>query len=172
MSALAQAFLGDGSPPSNWVAQIDTGNACPADQLATHPTCQVITSAQYNAYRAKVRAPLDTMTTAQNKIAAGLTLTCSTTPSLSGTYAITPTLLTTLNTIVGWYIASGNSFPAAASQISVQDTAKALHTFPSIAAFTAFYNAVAVYWLELIDWQQRTLAGQTPALPAAASTAC
>jgi hypothetical protein len=138
----------------------------------THPTCQVITTAQYNAYLAAARLPSNTATSEQNKANAGLTLTCSATPSLSGTYAVTQTMMTELNTIIGYYAANGNSFPAAASTITVQDTAGGLHTFPSLAAFAAFYKTVAWYWIQLLDAQQRIIAGQAVTFPSTTSTAC
>jgi len=59
----AQTYLGDGGGTSglngsccNWTAQIDaSGKACDANSLLDHPTCQVITKAQFNAFAAAAR---------------------------------------------------------------------------------------------------------------------
>lgn len=51
----AQSYFGDNIPTRgtccNWVGQADASglSACPADILATRPSCIVITQAQYNA---------------------------------------------------------------------------------------------------------------------------
>jgi hypothetical protein len=56
--------------------------------------------------------------------------------------------------------------------MTILDTAGTLHTFPTLAAFQAFSKIVAFYWLQVLDWKQRTIAGQTPTAPTATSSAC
>lgn len=176
----AQTYLGVLTVPANQgpggsccslVATVDVSNAA-VPQDGSCPSCSVITLTQYNAYLAAAQSPGITTRAVQQKTGAGITLACSTTPALSGTYAVNVAVMTELNTIIGYYVANGNSFPAAAGQVTVQDTTGALHTFPTLAAFQAFYKIVAWYWVQLIDAQQRIIAGQAVSFPSATSTAC
>lgn len=178
--AFAQTYYGVLATPANTgpggscctsVSSVDaTGLPVPGD--GTCVGCSVINKTQYDAYHTATGMPFATNAAHATKIVEGITLTCSATPSLSATYAVDTTTMTLLNTIVGFYVANGNSFPPSAATLTIQDTSGGLHTFPSLAAFQSFYKAVAVYWAQLSDWKQRTLAGQTPTVPPATSSAC
>jgi hypothetical protein len=180
LPAAAQTFLGVLSVPANTgpggsccsrVAQLDTPNQ-PVPDDGTCVGCSVITAAQYNAFQAATAVPGNAQQSASAKVSAGITLSCTTTPALSGTYAVTDTMMLAINTLWAVYNANGQSFPAAAANMTFLDTGGNLHTFPSLAAFQAFSKIVAFYWLQVLDWKQRTIAGQSPAAPSTASSAC
>lgn len=178
--ALAQTYFGVLTNPANTgpggtccssTSQVDASNVqVPAD--GTCDGCSVITQGQYNAFQAAVVQPTTTRTSATGKINSGITLTCSTNSALSGTYAVNETVMSFLNTIIGYYVANGNTLPAAAQNLTVIDTSGNLHSFSSATDLQNFYKAVAGYWLAVLNWKQRTIAGQTPAVPNATSSAC
>lgn len=137
-AAMAQTYLGDGNSTSgiggsccNWVATIDASNqACPASQLAIHPTCTTISLGQYTTY----------LTAASNLygnkyprvLAQGvaITCTCSGYPygSLDGTYSLSGDDFDNRN-LAYLNIKAGGSFPLGQSVVQFADTAGTLHTF-------------------------------------------
>jgi hypothetical protein len=179
-AARAQTYLGGLTNPPNTgpggsccslVKQLDADSQ-PVPNDGTCVGCSVITQAQYNAFQAATAVPANTQQSANSKVNTGITLTCSTTPALSGTYAVTDTLMLAINTLWAIYNANGQTFPAAAANMTILDTAGNLHTFPSLAVFQAFSKIVAFYWLQVLDWKQRTIAGQSPVVPSTTSSAC
>jgi hypothetical protein len=179
-AASAQTFFGVLTTPANTgpggsccssVATVDPSNASiPND--GTCVGCSVITKAQYDAFQAAVNLSGKTNQSALEKLSTGITLTCSAAPSLTGTYDVNQFTMNFLNTIVGYYVANGNTLPAAAQQLTILDTSNNLHSFPNATALTNFYKAVGGYWLQLINWRQRTIAGESLAVPTATSSAC
>lgn len=147
-------------------------NSAPVPTDGSCVGCTVITQAQYDTYSAAVAKPGMTRTSATDKINSGITLTCSTNPALSGVYAVNETVMSFLNTIIGYYVANGNTLPAAAQNLTVIDTSGDLHSFSNVTDLQNFYKAVGGYWLAVLNWKQRTIAGQTPAAPNATSSAC
>lgn len=178
--AFGQTYFGVLTTPANTgpggsccatVAMMDaSGQPVPTDGSCVG--CSVITKAQYDAYTSAAALPSTTTSAAVKAATGGMTLTCSSTQSLSGTYAVDEKMMTLLNTQIGYFVVNNNSFVAAAQVATVRDVNGNLHTFPNINAFKAFYSAVGWYWMQLVDWQQRTIAGQTVAKPPATSTAC
>lgn len=79
--------------------------------------------------------------TAQNAIAAGLTVTSTSTPVLNGTYALNPTSLADLNGLVTGVMIAG-TFPNDAATYDYHDASLVAHTFPSLTEFKAFATAV------------------------------
>lgn len=80
---------------------------------------------------------------------AGLTIVCTSTPALNGTYPIDPT---TQNKIasVELFIQKNSAFPGTGgSSIAWYDTSNTPHIFPSITIFGEFATAVANYVADL-----------------------
>ena len=179
-SAEAQTYYGALTTPANSgpggsccssVSQADASGASVPDD-GSCAGCSVISQSQYDAFQTAISRTRIARVAASDKVGNGITLTCSTNPSLSGTYAVNDTVMSFLNTIIGYYVANGNALPAAAQNLTVIDTAGNLHSFGSAGDLVNFYKAVSGYWLALLNWKQRTIAGQNPASPNAASSAC
>jgi hypothetical protein len=101
-----------------------------------------------------------------------ITLTCSTTPSLSGTYQVDSNLIMTLTNLGVIYAVHNSTFAPAMANIAFIDTSNNVHTLPTAADMQRFINAISFYWLEINDYQNRVAAGQNPTLPPATSSVC
>jgi hypothetical protein len=167
--ASAQVFLGDGNGTSGvggscctWTAQINTGGACPADQVATHPACQVITTAQYSAYQTAVTALQPS--TANNLLAAGVAITFTSTTTANDSYAATAAALQNLLNLQTGKVGIG-----AAATITVPGISGP-HTMGQ-PAFHDVYNAVSAYHDAVLAAQATALTNNTaPVFPAATAT--
>jgi len=101
-----------------------------------------------------------------------ITLTCSTTPSLSGTYRIDDYMMETLQNLMLIYASRGNTFFPAMATLSFLDTSNNIHTIPNATALLNFYGVISIYWNGIADYQNRVLAGQNPTLPPSTSSSC
>lgn len=78
-------------------------------------------------------------------LAAGLTITCTSTPALSGTYACDDATTTKLAKIE-LAIERNGVFPGSnGTQFAWPDSSGSFHVFPSVTLFTAFSTALANY---------------------------
>ncbi|HZQ01423.1 MAG TPA: hypothetical protein VFB13_17895 [Reyranella sp.] len=111
-------------------------------------------------------APKDTFNLA---IAAGLAVTSSGTPALNATYALDRDALFNI-TSEQVYIATKGTFTNGGATRAWLDAAGTPHVFPSVAAFTAFAEAVAQYVDSLNTALVTAEQGGTPAWPAAAAS--
>jgi hypothetical protein len=102
-------------------------------------------------------------------IAAGVTISSTSTPALNGIYGLDDVSLNRI-TAEQVYIATKGTFTNGGATRSWKDMAGAPHTFPSTAAFTSFAEAVAQYEDALIAAYDAAIAGGTwtaPTQPAA-----
>lgn len=97
---------------------------------------------------------------AQAALAAGVQITCTSTPALNGTYSITPSAQSKIQA-VSLFILVNSKFPGGGSTMAWADVAGAAHVFPSTAEFQAFATAVADYVAAL----DAAILGQTTTLP-------
>jgi hypothetical protein len=107
-----------------------------------------------------------------NAAAAGITLSCTTYTTLSGTFAVTPRALISLDSMRTLYKINGVAFPVAIAVPTILDTSNKPHTVPSLAALTALGNILTGYSLALSNYLNAVYNGQSPTLPAATSSAC
>ncbi len=136
------------------------------DSINTIPAAAVeLTDAQHSEWvtqqsrliwqnGALVAAPAPAVSAAQKiaanvaaAVAAGCQIVSTSTPAISGTYAIDPASTSQINA-VATYIAINNRFPAGQSALSWPDVAGALHIFSTTAEFQAFASAIA-------DWMTK-----------------
>jgi hypothetical protein len=87
------------------------------------------------------RALLDEV---QAAMVAGVPIVCTSTPSLSGTYAIDPQSISDIQAETVFLMVNGGQFTAGTS-LQWPDTSGALHTFTSSLQFQAWASAVARY---------------------------
>ena len=139
-TAHAQTYFGDGTGTSglggsccNWVAvKSSNGQTCPADQLALHPTCTVITLTQYNAYLTSVSSSYPSY---HGRINSGVAVTSTGSPStLNGTYPIDASTISNLQFLYfSAQIAKLNSSqafgPGGATSVAMKDKNGNSHTF-------------------------------------------
>lgn len=112
--------------------------------------------------------PIPVLTPAQqvaNALNAGLAITSTSAPALSGTYAVTQDMQLKLDAITTFILANG-TFPEDATTYEWPDTAEVMHVLPSIAEFKLLATAIANY-VNLLDL---FALGIGSALPAATAT--
>ena len=81
--------------------------------------------------------------------AAGITITCTSTPALNGTYAVDPAAQARINAIET-FVLKNNAFPGSSgAQLAYYDLGGVPHVFPSVALFSEFATAVANYVADL-----------------------
>lgn len=93
-----------------------------------------------------------TLTVAQqaaNALSAGLIITSTSTPAISGTYPLDTLTQAKIDAIITFILANG-TFPEGSATFEWPDTVGALHVFPSIAEFKLWATAIANY-VNLLD---------------------
>ncbi len=97
----------------------------------------------YGAIGAYVAPTLTPQQNADNAIAAGIIVTSTETPSLSGTYPIDPATQVKLNSAITYIILNGAFPPASAVSMPWYDADGVAHVFTAIVDFKNFATAFA-----------------------------
>ena len=103
-----------------------------ANGVFTNPSPPVLTAAQV------------AVAAATAAIAKGLTISSTSTPTLNGTYSLTPNSQSNINAVVT-YIILNNTFPGGQSAMPWVDQNGSAHVFTSLSVFKAFSTAIADY---------------------------
>ena len=157
---LVKAWLASQNVTSWPVGAYKTCDPGTGDQICSWNTALLgsqPTTAQLNALAATVSAQQAAAANVAAALAAGIQITSTSTPALSGTYAIDATHQQ-LIAAEQFYILTKGTFTNGGTTKPWLDLSGVAHTFPSTAEFTAFAEAVAQY----VD---ALMAGTTPAQP-------
>lgn len=128
----------DGTLPSGAVACTQAQAASPMEWTVTNGAVVAATP------------PAPTLADkAQTALAAGLTVTSSSTPSLNGTYSLSDASQARLNRLLSYWTANG-SFPNGASTVVIEDMSGTQHTFDA-TQFKALFKALGDYLAALED---------------------
>jgi hypothetical protein len=159
--------------PSNWYWCVagNTTQVWSSAQLAYVP----ITDATYTAWLAagnlatNIGSPAELIQVMQQQVvpllqASGIAIISTSTPSLSGTYAIDPASLANL-TALSTGIAAGKPLPGGGTSFNYADLAGVQHAFTA-AAFLNLAAAIETYVYDFDQALAALIAGQSATMPA------
>jgi hypothetical protein len=136
-AAASQTYLGDGNGTAgfggtccNWTAQSNVAlDSCPADQLANHPACQVITKAQYDAYFAARNVIPDAEATFMFYMNAGIAISGCTSAAINGTWPVDDASIKSIGLLDQYIGGHGNKWPDGKSSLILKDSSGNGHAF-------------------------------------------
>jgi len=146
---------------AEWQSCLSTSGYAVVDGALVAPT--PLTAAQIEAQQTAQALAASV----QSALAAGLTVTSTSTPAVNGAYPVDATAQTKI-TSIELFIVKNGTFPGmSGTSLAWHDVLGAPHIFPSIAIFSEFATAVANYVTDL-DLYGAGASGAT--LPAASVT--